>query len=55
MNEGKIVQIIGPVVDIDFSGGPLPAILNAIRIPRPSTDSTKAEDLIVEVQQHSWR
>jgi F-type H+-transporting ATPase subunit beta len=52
MNEGKIVQIIGPVVDIDFSGGPLPAILNAIRIPRPSTDSTKAEDLIVEVQQH---
>ncbi len=52
MNEGKIVQIIGPVVDIDFSGGTLPAILNAIRIPRPSTDSTKAEDLIVEVQQH---
>ncbi len=52
MNEGKMVQIIGPVVDIDFSGGPLPAILNAIRIPRPSTDSKKAEDLIVEVQQH---
>ncbi len=52
MNEGKIVQIIGPVVDIDFSGGSLPAILNAIRIPRPSTDSTKPQDLIVEVQQH---
>ncbi|HXG38954.1 MAG TPA: F0F1 ATP synthase subunit beta, partial [Bacteroidota bacterium] len=29
-----------------------PPILNAIRIPRPSTDSQKAEDLIVEVQQH---
>lgn len=51
MNEGKIVQIIGPVVDIDFSGGSLPPILNAIRIPRPQTNG-KAEDLIVEVQQH---
>ncbi|MER3525059.1 MAG: F0F1 ATP synthase subunit beta [Ignavibacteria bacterium] len=51
MNEGKIVQIIGPVVDIDFTGGSLPAILNAICIPRPQTNG-KAEDLIVEVQQH---
>ena len=30
MNEGKIVQIIGPVVDIDFSGGKLPEIMNAV-------------------------
>ncbi len=51
MNEGKIVQIIGPVVDIDFSGGSLPAILNAIKIPRPTANG-KAENLIVEVQQH---
>ncbi|MDL1892073.1 F0F1 ATP synthase subunit beta, partial [Sphingobacteriales bacterium CHB3] len=51
MNEGKIVQIIGPVVDIDFSGGKLPAILSAIRIPRPAPDG-KSENLIVEVQQH---
>lgn len=50
MNEGKIVQIIGPVVDIDFSGGKLPAILNSIRIPHGS-NGTK-EELIVEVQQH---
>jgi F-type H+-transporting ATPase subunit beta len=48
MNEGKIVQIIGPVVDIDFSGGALPAILNAVNIPRPDTK----ENLVVEVQQH---
>ncbi|MBI3579981.1 MAG: hypothetical protein HY089_11300, partial [Ignavibacteriales bacterium] len=34
MNEGIIVQIIGPVVDIDFPGGKLPAILNAVKIPR---------------------
>ncbi|MCZ6776628.1 MAG: F0F1 ATP synthase subunit beta [Ignavibacteria bacterium] len=50
MNDGKIVQIIGGVVDIDFSGGTLPAILNAIRIPH--TNSSVKEDLIVEVQQH---
>ena len=51
MNEGKIVQIIGPVVDIDFSGGAIPSILNAIRIPR-GTGNGQEEDLIVEVQQH---
>ena len=34
MNEGTIVQIIGPVVDIDFSGGALPSILNAVTIAR---------------------
>lgn len=51
MNEGKIVQVIGPVVDIDFSGGKLPAILNAIRIPRTNIQGV-AEDLVCEVQQH---
>lgn len=51
MNEGKIVQIIGPVVDVDFSGSELPAILNAIKIPRLGSDG-KSEDLIVEVQLH---
>jgi len=50
MNEGKIVQIIGPVVDIDFSGGKLPEIMNAVRIPRKSVEGVD-EDLIVEVQQ----
>jgi F-type H+-transporting ATPase subunit beta len=48
MNEGHIVQIIGPVVDIDFSGGALPSILNAVNITRPDTK----EILVVEVQQH---
>ena len=51
MSEGKIVQIIGPVVDIDFSGGKLPSILNAIRIPM-GDGNAKKEELIVEVQQH---
>ncbi len=51
MNEGKIVQIIGPVVDIDFSGGALPSILNAVKIPRKDAAGV-AEELVVEVQQH---
>ena len=51
MNEGTIVQIIGPVVDIDFPGGVLPSILNAVTIPRKNAAGAQ-EELIVEVQQH---
>ena len=39
--EGKIVQVIGPVVDIDFEDGSLPAIYNAIKIPRTSLEEMK--------------
>ncbi len=49
--EGVIVQVIGPVVDIDFEDGHLPKIYNAIKIPRTNLDG-KEEELIVEVQQH---
>lgn len=51
MNEGKIVQVIGPVVDIDFSGGKLPAILNAVKISRTNIEGIQ-DELICEVQQH---
>ncbi len=51
MNEGKIVQVIGPVVDIDFSGGKLPSILNAVKIPRKNIEGID-DELICEVQQH---
>jgi len=50
-NEGKIVQVIGPVVDIDYEEGYLPRIYNAIKIPRTSLEGTE-EELTVEVQQH---
>lgn len=49
--EGKIVQVIGPVVDIDFEDGYLPKIYNAIKIPRRSAEGTE-DVLTVEVQQH---
>ncbi|MBC8524303.1 MAG: F0F1 ATP synthase subunit beta [Chlorobium phaeobacteroides] len=47
MQEGKISQIIGPVVDVDFQEGGLPAILDALTVARP--DGTK---LVLETQQH---
>ncbi len=50
-NKGKILQVIGPVVDIEFEEGYLPEILFAVRIPRTTTEGVK-EELIVEVQQH---
>ncbi len=51
MNEGKIVQIIGPVIDVEFPGGTLPDILNALHIPRKTIEGSE-DVLVVEVQQH---
>ena len=44
-NIGKVIQIIGPVVDIEFSNGYLPALYNAIEIPFQ-------DKVVVEVAQH---
>ncbi len=46
-NKGKVVQIIGAVVDIEFAEGELPSIYNAVEIPR--ADGSR---LVLEVQQH---
>ncbi len=51
MNQGSIVQVIGPVVDVEFSDGHIPPVLNALRIPRTSAEG-REEVLICEVQQH---
>lgn len=51
MNEGKISQVIGPVVDVEFKRGELPPILNALRITNPSINDEK-DNLVVEVAQH---
>lgn len=50
-NEGRIVQVIGPVVDVEFEPGNLPEIFNAIKITNP-TISDKEWNLTVEVAQH---
>ncbi len=51
MNSGKIVQVIGPVVDVVFEDGNIPSILNALTITNPSIDE-REDNLIVEVAQH---
>jgi F-type H+-transporting ATPase subunit beta len=47
---GKVVQVIGPVVDIEFAGGVLPAIYNAVRVTGDA--GGQKVDIIVEVEQH---
>ncbi len=50
-NEGKIVQVIGPVIDADFSGAEkLPAVYNALEITYKVNDEETR--LVLEVQQH---
>ena len=51
MNEGKLAQVIGPVVDVEFERGNLPPILNALTLTNPSINDEK-ENLTVEVAQH---
>ncbi|MDZ4745357.1 MAG: F0F1 ATP synthase subunit beta [bacterium] len=52
MNNGRIVQVIGPVVDVEFAPGTIPPVLNALHIKRLSAETGKQETLVVEVQQH---
>ena len=49
---GKVVQIIGPVLDIEFPEGQLPEILNAVEIKQEGSDSTVSLDITAEVAQH---
>nr|WP_321260488.1 F0F1 ATP synthase subunit beta [uncultured Pseudodesulfovibrio sp.] len=49
-NTGKIVQVIGAVVDVEFAEGNLPNILSAMEIKNPN--SADAPILICEVAQH---
>ncbi|KPK28671.1 MAG: ATP F0F1 synthase subunit beta [Desulfobacterales bacterium SG8_35_2] len=48
---GKIVQVIGPVVDVEFEPGKLPAIMNALAVSNPAI-SDEEGNLIIEVAQH---
>ena len=50
MSTGKVIQVIGPVVDIEFPPEQLPAIYNAVKIADTSTEVEVS--LIVEVMQH---
>ncbi len=54
MATGKVIQITGPVIDVEFPPGDLPAIYNALEIKRPGEAKKGTDDatLVVEVQQH---
>ncbi|RPI76364.1 MAG: F0F1 ATP synthase subunit beta [Desulfobacteraceae bacterium] len=51
MSDGKIIQVMGPVVDVEFKEGDLPAIFTALHITNPTIDATP-DNLVVEVAQH---
>ena len=52
--DGKVIRVIGPVVDVEFEPGHLPEIYNALKIEGKTGDG-KAFDLTLEVQQHIGR
>ncbi len=51
MNKGKIIQVMGPVVDVSFEDGVLPELYNAVKIERPG-EGGENETLVCEVAQH---
>jgi F-type H+-transporting ATPase subunit beta len=48
---GKITQVMGPVIDVEFPPGQLPAILNSLKVTNPAINELK-ENLTVEVAAH---
>jgi F-type H+-transporting ATPase subunit beta len=54
MNQGKIVQVIGPVVDVEFEPGKLPPIYSALEVPGAGSTDVFAYSakLVLEVSQH---
>ena len=49
--QGKVVQVIGPVVDVKFEGAGLPQIYTALTLSNPAIDATP-DNLVIEVAQH---
>src|SRR4029453_13494950 len=48
---GRVVQVMGPVVDVDFPPGELPEVYTALRLTNPSIDD-RENNLVIEVAQH---
>ncbi|MCP4007160.1 MAG: F0F1 ATP synthase subunit beta [bacterium] len=49
--EGKILQVMGPVVDVEFPPGELPELYTALTLTNPSLNDD-ADNLVIEVNQH---
>src|SRR6185369_11986376 len=50
-NIGRIKQVIGPIVDVEFDSGRLPAIYHAVRVTNATIDA-RENNLVLEVAQH---
>jgi len=50
--EGKVVQVIGPVVDVQFPPEHLPEIYNAVHVTSEGFDTSEAIDVTAEISQH---
>src|SRR3984893_13118541 len=49
---GRVVQIIGPVIDVEFPEGHLPSIHNAVTVKDPGKETGVPIDIVTEVAQH---
>ena len=49
---GKVIQVAGPAVDVQFEGGSLPKIFNAVKVTSEGFDVPKPIDVTCEVQQY---
>ena len=52
MQTGYVVQVLGPVVDVEFPEGELPSIYSALKLTNPSINDQE-ENLVLEVAQHT--
>jgi F-type H+/Na+-transporting ATPase subunit beta len=52
---GRVAQVIGPVLDVEFDAEGLPDIYNALELDVPARDGNPAVSLVAEVQQHIGR
>src|SRR5712692_10110234 len=52
---GKVIQVIGPVLDVEFEPGHLPELYNALVVERPGENGLPPLKLVAEVQQHIGR
>lgn len=50
-NVGKIIKVVGPVVDVEFQPGKLPSIMNALFVSNPGI-SNEPDNLVIEVALH---
>jgi len=51
-NIGKVIQITGPAVDVQFAEGALPLIYTAVRVISEGFNVPQPIDVVLEVQQH---